>query len=119
MGDAKVYTGNYVKGWEEGVGRTSYSNGSVHEGEYFGGERNGKGILIEKDGTRLKGVWKKDRLVKVLSERIAPIVSDSVDTASFVRSVQASSRSVSFLPPTPIPPEEIARLGIEVRQETK
>ena len=47
-GNGDVYTGNWVRGKEEGPGVLTYSNGNLYAGDWRGGQMDGKGIMNEK-----------------------------------------------------------------------
>ena len=54
--------GTFVNGYLEGTGTIFRSNGSVsYRGQFVGGNRDGKGIEYEENGTEYEGEFKDDR----------------------------------------------------------
>ena len=45
---------------ENGIGRKHFPGPQVYYGAFSGGLRHGVGMLVEADGTRYSGNWKKD-----------------------------------------------------------
>lgn len=52
-----IYEGAFKNGEAAGYGRRFEPQGSVYNGLYFRGIRQGRGILIDKKGVELKGTW--------------------------------------------------------------
>ena len=49
-----------------GYGTYTYTDGDKYVGEYKDGQRHGQGTFTLADGTVVKGIFKKDKLVKEL-----------------------------------------------------
>ena len=46
----------------DGIGKTTYQNGSIYEGNYKEGKRDGKGIYVDQDGTIIyQGEWQNGK----------------------------------------------------------
>ncbi|MCP4319444.1 MAG: hypothetical protein GY789_26515 [Hyphomicrobiales bacterium] len=69
-----VYSGPLKRGNPHGAGAVTYQDGSSFAGWFAKGMKNGPGILLRADGSRVSGMWKNDifqdesapkRLVKV------------------------------------------------------
>ena len=63
-----TYNGVWVQGRTHGRGKMTYRDGSVHDGEWRNGKRNGKGTFISKclDSSNYKmmvGVWEKGNMM--------------------------------------------------------
>ena len=52
-----IYEGAFKNGDPSGYGRRFEPTGSIYNGSYFKGIRQGRGVLIDKNGTELKGNW--------------------------------------------------------------
>ena len=75
----KGFTGNYIDGHyylgdvdpdkpkspaiPEGLGRMTYKDGSVYEGEWKNGMRHGKGVFRGSDGSVQDGIWQEGRFL--------------------------------------------------------
>ena len=44
-------------GLERGFKRLTYPNGKVYKGGFKAGKPHGKGVLYQRDGTMVKGIW--------------------------------------------------------------
>jgi hypothetical protein len=61
------YKGKFVNGYPEGMGRADYRNGTVYDGQWEKGQKNGKGTLyINMNGKVIEkhGIWQNDSLQK-------------------------------------------------------
>lgn len=55
--DNRVHEGAFKNGHATGYGRRLEPNGSVFEGLYFQGIRQGRGTLLDKHGIERRGNW--------------------------------------------------------------
>jgi hypothetical protein len=55
------YTGDWVRGREEGKGATKHCNGDEHVGAYRDGCKDGKGVQTYFDGAVYEGPWRKNK----------------------------------------------------------
>ena len=39
----------------------SYKDGSVYDGQWYAGQRSGRGLLLQADGNRYEGEWADDK----------------------------------------------------------
>jgi len=57
-----IHMGFFKDGKPDGVGRVTYINGKVYQGQFRQGEIEGYGIFIlTKEGTKMKGNWKRGK----------------------------------------------------------
>nr|XP_043623541.1 phosphatidylinositol 4-phosphate 5-kinase 8-like isoform X2 [Erigeron canadensis] len=56
--DGTVYDGNWEDGKMSGRGQISWSSGTIYEGEFSGGYLHGFGTLTNPDGSVYKGSWR-------------------------------------------------------------
>jgi len=54
------------------VGKKTYPNGNTYVGEFQDDQEHGRGVLCDKTGARIVGVWNNGRLVEELVEVIVP-----------------------------------------------
>jgi hypothetical protein len=54
------------------VGRKVYPNGNTYIGEFLADQEHGRGVLVDKTGARVVGVWQEGLLVEELVEAIVP-----------------------------------------------
>jgi len=64
--DGTKYIGEFLRGQRHGKGRYIYSGGEEYVGEFRNGKKDGTGSCIYPDGRQMKGIWKEDRLIKLL-----------------------------------------------------
>jgi len=62
------------------MGKKIYPNGNTYVGEFLKDQEHGRGVLCDKTGARIVGVWDNGCLVEELVEAIVPAVE--VDTVS-------------------------------------
>jgi hypothetical protein len=67
--------GEFAKGYEHGSGEMTYKDGSVYQGKYRYGRRDGPGIFITADGTKSKGVF---RDTEGYNEKLPPTISEEI-----------------------------------------
>lgn len=63
------YTGKFSNGYPQGKGRAEYSDGTVYDGLWKKGMKQGKGTLYKKGNGKISertGIWEKDSLIKEL-----------------------------------------------------
>lgn len=58
------YEGPTVNGWYEGVGKFTFADGVVYEGEFKKGEFHGKGTLIYPAGGKYKATWNRGKILE-------------------------------------------------------
>lgn len=58
--DGSLFEGQYYAGKRNGLGRLRDSDGSVYEGKFVAGARCGRGILAAADGSVFAGEWRRD-----------------------------------------------------------
>jgi hypothetical protein len=44
------------------LGACLYKNGDKYDGEFKKGDRDGQGIYIKKDGSKIEGIWKAGQI---------------------------------------------------------
>lgn len=67
--DGEKYTGEYQNDLRHGTGAYITKNGERYEGEWAEDKRDGEGRLYDKSGKlKLEGIWKADKLTKVVKE---------------------------------------------------
>lgn len=67
--DGEKYIGDYENDLRQGTGTYITKNGERYEGEWAADKRDGTGRLYDKSGKlKLEGIWKGDKLAKVLKE---------------------------------------------------
>lgn len=54
------YKGEFNKGYPEGKGKLTFSNGDVYIGEFLEGKMHGEGHLQREDGTTKVGFWRNN-----------------------------------------------------------
>jgi hypothetical protein len=54
------YTGEVSGDLPQGYGRGNFKDGSVYQGEWRQGQRDGRGIMFYEDGSRYSGDWQND-----------------------------------------------------------
>lgn len=60
------YEGIFKKSQKEGVGKLTLSNGDFFLGEFEGDQANGLGVYYFKDGGKVVGIWKENKLEQQL-----------------------------------------------------
>ena len=63
MSNGDYYIGGYCNGAMQGQAEYHWANGRVYIGQYFDGHIHGKGTMINPDGTKKTGEWKKEKFV--------------------------------------------------------
>ena len=58
-----IYVGNWVDGMQHGHGRLETDHGSVYEGDFLHGQKNGKAIEIDRNNHVYKGQWREGKFV--------------------------------------------------------
>jgi hypothetical protein len=78
-GVEEIYVDNvYIGKWniindEDDYGKMTYANGDVFEGKLYDSndhKKNGGGIMTYKDGKKILGYWKDDKLINSLDENL-------------------------------------------------
>ena len=59
------YEGSFYDDSKNGQGKMYLSNGEVFEGGFKNDVVWGEGTLLRRDGSRLRGLWREGKLVKV------------------------------------------------------
>lgn len=54
------------------VGKKTHPNGNTYVGEFLDDQEHGRGVLVDKNGARIVGIWTNGRLVEELVEAIVP-----------------------------------------------
>lgn len=62
-GDLGKYTGDFKKGFPDGVGKLIYIDGTTYQGEWKRGEREGQGDMTYPNDSTISGYWKEDRYI--------------------------------------------------------
>ncbi|MBN3289968.1 MORN3 protein, partial [Polypterus senegalus] len=57
----EVYSGGWVNGLKEGIGKYNYSENEFYEGEWSRDQRSGWGRMYFRDGSIYEGEWLKDK----------------------------------------------------------
>jgi len=61
------------------VGKKTHPNGNTYVGEFLDDQEHGRGVLVDKNGARIVGIWTNGRLVEELVEAIVPPIEvDSI-----------------------------------------
>ena len=60
--DGSVYEGEWRAGKKQGNGKITYHNRDVYEGMWRNGVREGKGRYVWGNGNVYNGLWKDDRM---------------------------------------------------------
>lgn len=47
---------------QHGIGKETWADGSCYDGEYVGGQKNGKGLYLWGDGSKYEGDWKNNKI---------------------------------------------------------
>lgn len=67
--EAVHWSGGCKNGYADGKGTLQWIEngepGERYDGEYRNGKRNGRGVLTEQNGTRIKGDWLNGRLLQL------------------------------------------------------
>ena len=68
--DGSLYEGNYENGKKEGFGKFTFARSeNLYEGFWKDGKQNGLGVLTTKVGVELKrGLWENGKMVNPLSK---------------------------------------------------
>jgi uncharacterized protein YbaP (TraB family) len=59
--DGSVYDGDWLDGQRDGTGLYTWKSGSSYAGEWSGGKRQGKGVYTWADGSKYNGSWGNDK----------------------------------------------------------
>ncbi len=59
--DGSIYEGEWKNGKRDGKGKYTYTNGGIFEGKYKNGKRDGKGKFISSSGSIFKGKYKNGK----------------------------------------------------------
>ena len=54
----------FKNGLFEGKGQLIYKDGTVYDGEFVNGKKNGNGILLSNSGIKIEGIFKDDKLIE-------------------------------------------------------
>jgi hypothetical protein len=80
------YSGGFRNGLPHGTGTYTWADGSVYEGRWNNGQKNGEGKMIIRDST-YSGIWKEDKYIgKIIISPYKIDRSQNITKTSFFKS---------------------------------
>ena len=81
--DGSIYEGEWQDCQQHGKGKMTYpESDSVFEGMFEKGKKNGLGVMIKKNVSKIKGMWKDDELVNMIMFENLQVMEEFKDQGS-------------------------------------
>jgi len=77
------YEGEVKKGKAHGVGKFTFSDGSVYEGKFKRNKFNGKGKYTSKSGEVFEGKWRRNRIYQKINKKTRKVIVLTVESGMF------------------------------------
>jgi len=93
------YEGSFKKGYPEGKGTYTWSNGDAYTGEWRMGKRDGIGEFIqyqENDTILISGVWENGAFIGPVPEKPKVITATGIERYGFQRQGEGNQLTINF-----------------------
>ncbi len=81
--ESGTYEGEVKKGKARGVGKFTFSDGSIYEGKFKKNKFHGKGEYTTKSGEVFKGKWRNNHFYQKLSKKTRKVIVLTVEKGMF------------------------------------